>query len=535
MPDDPSIHAWFLSPEDRGNPATELDRRRGDGRAFTVGNRVDILVHGAPYFEQLYRALSDTQRGDIVHFADWRGDPDEFLVEGVEFASLLADLAERGVSVRGLVWRSHPKATGFHLEHHVELADKVNDAGGLILLDQRVRPAGSHHQKLVVIRYAGERQDVAFLGGIDLCHGRRDDARHGGDPQPEELDGAYGERPPWHDVQVRVRGPALGDLDLVFRERWDDPTPMADRRTPWRAMISKLAKQPDRRDKIPPPPPDPTPEGTVAIQVLRTYPAKRPPYPFAPHGERSIVRAYERAFARARRLIYVEDQYMWSREIAAMFASALRREPDLRVIVVVPRFPDRNGIVSGPPHRIAQLELIDRLRAEADGRFAIYDLENDVGTPIYVHAKTVVIDDVWAAVGSDNLNRRSWTHDSELSIGVLDSQRDPREPTDPAGLGDGARVFARDLRLQLLREHTGLGSDEGLLDPADAFEAVRRAADALDAWHREGKRGPRPPGQLRNHHVSAVRWWESWWARPLYRGLVDPDGRPRKLKRRRAY
>ncbi len=179
MPDDPSIHAWFLSPEDRGNPATELDRRRGDGRAFTVGNRVDILVHGAPYFEQLYLALSDTQRGDIVHFADWRGDPDQFLVEGVEFASLLADLAERGVSVRGLVWRSHPKATGFHLEHHVELADKVNDAGGLILLDQRVRPAGSHHQKLVVIRYAGERDDVAFLGGIDLCHGRRDDARHG--------------------------------------------------------------------------------------------------------------------------------------------------------------------------------------------------------------------------------------------------------------------------------------------------------------------------------------------------------------------
>jgi phosphatidylserine/phosphatidylglycerophosphate/cardiolipin synthase-like enzyme len=226
---------------------------------------------------------------------------------------------------------------------------------------------------------------------------------------------------------------------------------------------------------------------------------------------------------------------MWSREIAALFASALRREPDLRVIVVVPRFPDRNGVVSGPPHRLAQLELIDRLRTEADGRFAIYDLENDVGIPIYVHAKTVVIDDVWAAVGSDNLTRRSWTHDSELSIGVLDSQHDARTPADPAGLGDGARVFARDLRLQLLREHTGLGSDDRLLDPSEAFEAVRDAADALDAWHREGEHGPRPPGQLRNHHLSAVRWWESWWADPLYRTLVDPDGRPRKLKRRHAY
>jgi hypothetical protein len=86
-----------------------------------------------------------------------------------------------------------------------------------------------------------------------------------------------------------------------------------------------------------------------------------------------------------------------------------------------------------------------------------------------------------------------------------------------------------------MREHTGTGSDEGLLDPSDVFESVRRAADALDAWHREGERGPRPPGQLRNHHLAAVRWWESWWAGPLYRTLVDPDGRPKKLKRTRAY
>jgi phosphatidylserine/phosphatidylglycerophosphate/cardiolipin synthase-like enzyme len=533
--DDASIGDWFLGADGRGNPASELDRRRGDGRAFTVGNQVDLLVHGRPYFEQLYRALCETQPGDTVHFADWRGDPDQYLVEGVEFASVLADLAKRGVKVRGLVWRSHPKAAGFHMEHHLELAQKVNDAGGLILLDQRVRPAGSHHQKLVLIHYAGDTEDVAFVGGIDLCHGRRDDERHLGDPQPEELDDAYGVRPPWHDAQVRVRGPALGDLDLVFRERWDDPTPMADHRTPWRALVSKIAKQPDRRDKIPPPPPDPALAGATAIQVLRTYPKKRPPYPFAPDGERSIVRAYQRAFARARRLIYVEDQYMWSREVADLFASALQREPELRVMVIVPRIPDRNGFVSGPPHRIAQLQLVDRLRTVAADRFAIYDLENAVGTPIYVHAKTVVVDDVWAEVGSDNMNRRSWTHDSELSIGVLDSERDQREPTDPAGMGDGARAFARNLRLNLLREHTGLGSDHTLLDPVEAFERVRASADALDAWHRDGKNGPRPPGQLRNHSLPAMRWWESWWARPLYRTILDPDGRPRELKRRIAY
>ena len=57
-----------------------------------------------------------------------------------------------------------------------------------------------------------------------------------------------------------------------------------------------------------------------------------------------------------------------------------------------------------------------------------------------------VVDDIWASVGSDNFNRRSWTHDSELSSAVLDTTLDDREPRDPGGSGDGARVFARDLR-----------------------------------------------------------------------------------------
>ena len=80
---------------------------------------------------------------------------------------------------------------------------------------------------------------------------------------------------------------------------------------------------------------------------------------------------------------------------------------------------------------------------EAGGdRVLVCDLENTDGTPIYVHAKVCVIDDVWVMLGSDNVNRRSWTHDSELSCAVIDAVPDDREPRDPAGLGDGARRFA---------------------------------------------------------------------------------------------
>ena len=69
-------------------------------------------------------------------------------------------------------------------------------------------------------------RDVAYVGGIDLCHGRRDDHAHGGDEQPCPLGAAYGPRPPWHDVQIAIQGPAVADVETVFRERWEDPTPL---------------------------------------------------------------------------------------------------------------------------------------------------------------------------------------------------------------------------------------------------------------------------------------------------------------------
>ena len=525
---------WFLEAHERGNPATELDRRRGDGRAWTEGNQVEVLVHGVTYYRRLLAALRELGAGDMVGLADWRGDADQLLDgPGTELGAVLAGLAERGVQVRGLLWRSHPRQAHFNEQENLHLGDVVNRAGGEILLDERVRGPGSQHQKLVVIRHPGnEDADVAFVGGIDLSHGRRDDARHLGDPKSVPMDKRYGSRPPWHDVQLEVRGPAVADLAVTFRERWEDPTPL-DHRNPWRARILRRVDQPRRPSPLPPMPRDPGPAGPHAVQVLRTYPAKRPRLPFAPLGERSIARAYTKALWRARRLIYLEDQYLWSAEVAQALADALRRSPELRVIAVVPRYPDQDGRLAGPPNRIGQQTALDLVAAAGGDRVAVYDLENQAGTPVYVHAKVCVIDDVWAAVGSDNLNRRSWTHDAELSAAVLDATRDEREPADPAGLSDGARVFARNLRLELWREHLGRapGDDGDLLDPERGFEAWRSAAAALSDWHLGGRQGPRPPGQAREHRPGRVRAWAAWWARPVYATLVDPDGRPRRLRR----
>jgi phosphatidylserine/phosphatidylglycerophosphate/cardiolipin synthase-like enzyme len=523
------VAAWFLTPTERGNAATAIDRRRGAGApAHTDGNEVRVLIHGADYFARLLAELHQAPAGSWIHFTDWRGDPDERLDgrPGSEIARVLARLAGRGVAVRGLVWRSHADQAHFSEEENLHLVETVNEAGGEVLLDERVRRDGSHHQKLFVIRHPDEpARDVAFVGGIDLCHGRRDGAGHDGDEQVIELDARYGPRPAWHDLQLEVRGPAVGDLAFTFRERWEDPTPL-DHRNPWRMVLKRAAHEPRRPDPLPPMPDDPSPAGRHAVQVLRTYPAKRPAVPFAPDGERSIARAYLKAFHRARRLVYVEDQYLWSGAAARSLADRLRAEPGLHLVAVVPRYPDQDGRLSGPPYRIGQQRALEVLRAAGGDRVTVLDLEAPSGWPIYVHAKVCVIDDVWASVGSDNFNRRSWSSDTEVACAVQDTRVEDRAGSAPRD------AFALRLRRELVGEHVGLDPDDVPDDHDALWDLMASRATALDEWYTAGSRPrgrrhvPRPKAPLKG---TSVRWRRRSGAWQGAAGVERPPGRLRRL------
>jgi phosphatidylserine/phosphatidylglycerophosphate/cardiolipin synthase-like enzyme len=529
--DDPE--RWLLSAEERGNPATEIP-------AWTTGNLARPLVHGSEYFDRLVEEVEALDAGDHLFFTDWRGDPDERLRDdGPTVAELFTRALRRGVCVRGLVWRSHMDRLNFNKEANRALDAEVEQAGGEILLDQRIRRMGSHHQKFVVLRHDQDpARDVAFAGGIDLCHSRRDDAEHTGDPQPQSMSSAYGPRPPWHDVQLQLRGPVVGVLDDVFRQRWDDPAgPDTDHPLAW--VHDKLSSSRMEAVPLPEQPPAPPECGPHLVQTLRTYPVIRPPYPFAPQGERSVARGYTKAITQARRLIYLEDQYLWSVEVAHLFAEALRANPRLHLVAVVPRVPDQDGAVAERPQYVGRHQALQTCQEAGPARVHVFDLENRAGTPVYVHAKVCVVDDIWVSVGSDNFNRRSWTHDSELSSGVLDTTRDARAPRDPAGTGYGARVFARELRLQLAREHLDRpldgSEDQDLLDPEEFVAAMDRSAAALQDWYDRGRAGPRPAGRLRPHRPEPLSLLTRLWATPLYRLVNDPDGRPLRLRRAREY
>jgi phosphatidylserine/phosphatidylglycerophosphate/cardiolipin synthase-like enzyme len=524
---------WLLSRAERGNPATRLPT------AWSDGNEVRALVHGAAYFAELAAAINRLEPADLLLFTDWRGDPDERLGgPGTEVSRVLADAARRGVLVRGLIWRSHLDRFQFSERENRHLGDEVEEAGGRCLLDMRVRPGGSHHQKLVVLRHPGRPElDIAYAGGIDLCHSRHDDEMHAGDSQRQPMSAPYGSRPPWHDVQLAIRGPAVGDLETVFRERWDDPNPVT--RNPVRRVQDRLQREDTHAEPLPPQQPDPPTAGRQTVQVLRTYPARgRSSYPFAPNGERSVARGYRKALSRARELVYLEDQYLWSRDVAEPFARALADNPELRLIAVLPRHPDQDGRLSMPPNLVGRAEALRVLYEAGGDRVAVYAVENHAGVPVYVHAKVCIIDDDWACVGSANLNRRSWTHDSELACAVIEAAdqgpRSPQSPTSQQAVS-ASDSFASRLRSTLAGEHLDHPDTAQLHPPRAMFDLFARSAARLDAWHAAGRRGPRPPGRLRSYPTPSLSPWTRWWAGALYRVVYDPDGRPARLRRGRRF
>ena len=113
----------------------------------------------------------------------------------------------------------------------------------------------------------------------------------------------YGDTPPWHDVMAAISGPAVHDVETVFRERWEDPTRLTRHPVYWtQDKILRLDMSPDPL------------AGAVAaaalaedathtVQLLRTYPNLRRgrDYPFARGGERSVARGYSKALSQGSR------------------------------------------------------------------------------------------------------------------------------------------------------------------------------------------------------------------------------------------
>ncbi len=274
-----------------------------------------------------------------------------------------------------------------------------------------------HHEKLVIVD--GE---VAFVGGIDLTSLGGDRF----DTSDHPMRGRLG----WHDASSRVRGPAVGDVAAHFAARWREVTGEQIEQTPPPAVA-----------------------GEVELQVVRTVPEKI--YDFLPRGDFRIVEAYTRALRSARRLVYLESQFLWSAQVVAILAGKLREPPseDFRVVLLLPAKPN-----NGADTTRGQLGVL----AAADngaGRFLATTIAARSGRltgPLYVHAKVGIVDDAWLTVGSANLNEHSFFNDTEMNVVTCD----PR--------------LARETRLRLWAEHLERSVEEVSHEPTQVVDELWR-------------------------------------------------------------
>jgi phosphatidylserine/phosphatidylglycerophosphate/cardiolipin synthase-like enzyme len=401
---------------------------------------------------------------------------------------------------------------------------------------------GVYHEKIAAIQ-AAHQPPIAYLGGIDLNSDRLDNPDHRA-------------AAPFHDVQVRLTGPAVADVVASFAER-----------AAVAGTTSPLVL-----------PSDPLPDtGHHIVQLGRSRfdpgpgAGHGPPFGSAPTGDDSTHQTVLAAIDAAQDYIYIEEQYFTPDDeyVDHLVAAGARMNPAVQALVItlpdqttqpygaerrgeiiarlattwgdrlmvgapirrylnptpqlfgglgrmVLRFPMAIGdaeAVVGPAERLpavpfwafveSELIYVDGVVPGGPGTGPIGDQDPDapdsptqtwqrvtvqraplgqdprwgakpdkhdknscflaVQLPgIYVHAKLMVVDDIFMSVGSSNLNRRGFFHDGEMNVFAVPEhlRRDPANP-------------ALRLRCQLWAEHFGLPVEMGLSLLADPLSALQ--------------------------------------------------------------
>lgn len=223
---------------------------------------------------------------------------------------------------------------------------------------------------------------MSFVGGIDLCDGRYDTqfhslfrtlaTAHHDDFHQANFKGASinkgGPREPWHDIHCRLEGPAAWDVLYNFEQRW--------RKQGGRNLLLDLREM--NSIFIPPSPVTfPDDQETWNVQVFRSIDGGAAfGFPDSPEEaaaaglvsgkdsviDRSIQDAYINAIRRAKRFIYIENQYFigssydWKakgitpadiealnlipKELSLKIVSKIEKGERFTVYVVLPMWPE---------------------------------------------------------------------------------------------------------------------------------------------------------------------------------------------------
>lgn len=330
------------------------------GKPLIAGNKVTLLYDGPQTMEAMIAAINAAK--DHINLETYIFDQDEL---GIRFADMLIARQRAGVQVN-IIYDSvgtigTPQA----------FFTRMRDAGIRLLAFNPVNPLklkgpwepnNRDHRKILVVDGL-----VAFTGGVNISSTYANSSLFRSKTRRETNVG-------WRDTHIKIEGPAVAALQWIFLDTW-----MGE-------------KSPDLSDSNFFPPLKEA--GDKLVRVLASE----------PDGDHDIYKAYILAIQEAKKTVHITCAYFVpDQQILQALSDAARRGVDVKIIL--PGVTD-SGLVFHATQSFYTEMLNNGIR--------IYQLQIAV-----LHAKTAVVDQVWATVGSTNIDTRSFLHNNEINVVVF--------------------------------------------------------------------------------------------------------------------
>jgi cardiolipin synthase len=366
------------SPDLKGLAVLE---EQATGEPLIAGNKVTLLFDGPATMREMMAAARAATTS--INLETYIFDQDQI---GIQFADVLIEKQRAGVTVNvmydGVGTIGVPQA----------FFDRMKEAGIHLLAFNPVNPAkrvgkwelnNRDHRKLMVVD-----GKVAFTGGINISATYANSSLFRSKQRAQSADGS---KVGWRDTHIKIEGPAVATLQWAFINNW----------------VNQEAGELPEVDYFP----RLAPSGDKIVRVLAT----------APDRTSEIYKSLLVAINEAKTSIHITSAYFVpdQQTIDALCAAALR---GVDVKLVLPGVSD-HGLVFHAGRGFYQQLLESGVK--------VYQLQVAV-----LHAKTGVIDGAWSTIGSANIDYRSFLHNYELNVIVID----------PAFGRDMESAFNEDLR-----------------------------------------------------------------------------------------
>jgi len=542
--------------------------KMGRSEAFRI-SLSRYIIGGSATFHKIAEAIVIAK--SEIFIAGWWVSPHIELVrdgrslpgeQDTKLSSLLRSAAKRGVRVYVVLWHDTL------LPNDSEWTSSELSGSGIFVVRHRSRFSinllWSHHEKVVVID-----QQLAFVGGLDLCLGRYDDCTHrlsdnpantwiaqdysnprSGDfedvrnPKREMLDRGKQPRMPWQDVQCMLLGAPAHDLARHCIERFNHAKSKNAMYQSYPAALlrSNLEVYNDRmlplleEGEDPNWPPQYGAWQECSAQVIRSVGR----WSAGTHNESSIHAAYCDLVQLAERFIYIENQFFSSgldgdESVGNRVAEALlqrivlahKQKQTFHVMIVLPLLPALPEMLAKDPSPLLyimnfQYRTLRSLRSglvDAGISFDTYvsvcglrthGILKDVGVvteEVYVHSKVMIVDDRHLIVGSANINDRSLLglRDSEVCVVIQDTMA--RQPGSEGQ--DHTGGVASGLRKALMAQHLSWTREQleeaGETFPTEAFWSMIQSVAARNTKIYEELFAVVPSNEVRTWSQLAAR------------------------------